>query len=317
LTERETVSGNTTGVRAPWHVLLVLVGPAFVIYFGLMIIPIMNALRLALYQEAPDGSHVWAGLANIVRLFHDTSGAEIDVRFLNALGNTTYFFVLVILIQTPVALGLAALLSIRGLRGAGVFRTIFFIPATLSLVITGWIWTLMFNPTWGVIYSVARSLGVAPSGGWLGTPSTALTAVALVSIWQFVGMPMILFLAAFLGIEDELLDAARVDGASGWQAFWGVRLPLILPTVGLVVILTFTAIFVAFDIVFVMQGPLGGPGYATDVLGTLFFRVYFGRYGVLPDPSMGSAVAAAIFVIVFTVVVVYLIGVRPYLVRAK
>lgn len=296
---------------------MVLVGPAFVIYFGLMIIPMMNALRLALYKEMPDGSHVWAGLENIVRLVHDPTGADVDVRFINALGNTTYFFALVIVVQTPLALGLAALLTISGLRGASVFRTIFFIPATLSLVITGWIWTLMFNPTWGVIYSLARSLGVAPRGGWLGTASTALTAVALVAVWQFVGMPMILFLAALLGVEEELIDAARVDGASGWQAFWRVRLPLILPTVGLVAVLTFTAIFVAFDIVFVMEGPLGGPDYATDVLGTLFFRVYFGRYGTLPDPSMGSAIAAAIFVIVFTVVVLYLTVVRRYLVREK
>ena len=117
----------------------------------------------------------------------------------------------------------------------------------------------MFNPTWGVIYSIARSVGVAPPGGWLGIPSTALTAVALVAVWQFAGMPMILFLAAFLGIEDEVIDAAHIDGASGWQTFWQVRLPLILPTVGLVVILTFTAIFVAFDIVFVMEGPIGAP----------------------------------------------------------
>src|SRR5580704_19122612 len=101
--------------RAPWHVLLVCVGPAFVIYFGLMIVPIANALRLALYHELPDGSRVWAGLANLARLFHDPTGADVDVRFLNALGNTTYFFAFIILIQTPIALTLAALLSIRGL----------------------------------------------------------------------------------------------------------------------------------------------------------------------------------------------------------
>jgi raffinose/stachyose/melibiose transport system permease protein len=308
---------KTNTIRPPWHVLVVFVGPAFIIYFGLMIIPIMNALRLAFYKELPDGSAVWAGFDNVARLFHDSTGAEVDVRFLNALGNTTYFFLLVILTQTPIALALAALLSIRGLRGAAFFRTIFFIPATLSFVITGWIWSLMFNPTWGVIYSIARSLGVAPPGGWLGTASTALSAVALVAVWQFVGMPMILFLAAFLGVEDDLIDAARVDGASSWQTFWKVRLPLVLPTVGLVVLLTFTAIYVAFDIVFVMEGPQAGPGYATDVLGTLFYRVYFGKYGVLPDPSMGSAIAAAIFVIVFTVVVFYLTVVRRHLVRAQ
>jgi raffinose/stachyose/melibiose transport system permease protein len=301
--------------RAPWHVLLVCVGPAFVIYFGLMIVPIANPMRLALYHELPDGSRVWAGLANLARLFHDPTGADVDVRFLNALGNTTYFFAFIILIQTPIALTLAALLSIRGLKGASFFRTVFFVPATLSFVISGWIWSLMFNPTWGVIYAAARSLGVAPPGGWLGTASTALSAVALVAVWQFVGMPMILFLAAFLSIEDDLIDAARIDGASGWQTFCKVRLPLVLPTVGLVVILTFTAVFVAFDIVFVMEGPQAGPGYATDVLGTLFYRVYFGKYGVLPDPSMGSAIAAAIFIIVFTVVIFYLAVIRRHLVR--
>ena len=226
-------SPKANRVRPPWHALLVFVGPALVIYLGLMIVPIANAVRLAFYRETPDGSQVWAGLANIERLFHDLTGAGIDHQFLNALGNTSYFFALVILVQTPVALGLAALLSIRGVSGASVSHDLLF-AGELSLVITGWIWTLMFNPTWGVIYSMARSVGVAPPGGWLGIPSTALTAVALVAVWQFAGMPMILFLAAFLGIDDEVIDAAHIDGASGWQTFWQVRLPLILPTVGLV-----------------------------------------------------------------------------------
>jgi raffinose/stachyose/melibiose transport system permease protein len=306
------------GVRAPWHVLLVFIAPALVIYTALMIYPVGSSLWLAFHEQLDDRALRFVGFDNIIRLFADISAAAYDDRFLNALGNTVRFFLIVAGLQTPLALLLAALLSLRGLKGAALFRTAFFIPATLSLVITGWIWLLMLNPTWGIIDGMLRGVGLSglvPSGGLLGTASSALNVIALVTVWQFVGLPMILLLAAFLGIDEDLLDAAKIDGGTGWTIFWTVRLPLVLPTVGLVVILTFSAIFVAFDIVFVMQGIQAGPDYATDLLGTLFYRVNFGNYGTLADPTMGTAIATVIFGIIFAVVVIYLTLIRPHLVR--
>jgi raffinose/stachyose/melibiose transport system permease protein len=105
-----------------------------------------------------------------------------------------------------------------------------------------------------------------------------------------------------------LLEAARVDGATAWTTFWRVQLPLILPTVGIVAILTFTGSMNAFDLIFALQGPLAAPNYATDVLGTLFYRTYFGTMGTGADPPMGTTIAAMSFLIVLAGVLVFLVG---------
>jgi raffinose/stachyose/melibiose transport system permease protein len=127
-------------------------------------------------------------------------------------------------------------------------------------------------------------------------------------VWQFVGIPMMLYLASLISIPEDLLDAARVDGASAWTTFWLVQFPLIRPTVGIVAILTYTGSMNAFDLIFTLQGPLAGPNYATDVLGTLFYRTFYGSMGVGADPAMGSTIAGMGFLIVLAGVLVYLIG---------
>ncbi|MEL7434473.1 MAG: sugar ABC transporter permease, partial [Chloroflexota bacterium] len=193
-----------------------------------------------------------------------------------------------------------------------------FTPTTLSIVIIGWIWTLMLNPIWGIVNDFFIAVGlesVIPSAGWLGDPAVALNTVGLVGVWQWVGMPMILFLASLVGINPDLIEAARVDGATGWDIFWKIKFPLVLPTAGIVAILTFTANFVAFDNVFVMQGTQAGPDFATDILGTFFYRVTFGGTSQLPNPSMGAAIATMIFFIILAGVSFYFFFIQPRLIR--
>jgi raffinose/stachyose/melibiose transport system permease protein len=121
-----------------------------------------------------------------------------------------------------------------------------------------------------------------------------------------VGIPMILFYTALIGIPEELTEAARVDGAGGWQTFWRIKFPLILPTVGIVGILTFVGNFNAFDLIYTMKGANAGPNHATDIMGTLFYRVFYGQQLQLGDPSMGATVAAMMFLIILTGVLIYL-----------
>lgn len=309
---------STNNIRAPWHVLVVFIAPALIIYTVFMVYPLLDSMRLALYQQQTDGSQVWVGLENFARLFNDPRATEFDVRFLNALGHTFIFFAIFMLVQNPMGLFLAGLLSIKGLKGAAVFRSVLFVPTTMSIVIVGWIWTLMLNPLWGIINDVFTSAGlesVIPKAGWLGDTNTALPTVTLVGVWQYIGMPMILFLASLIGIDDDLIEAAKVDGATGWDIFWRVKFPLVLPTAGVVAVLTFTANFVAFDNVFVMQGTQAGPNFATDILGTYFYRTTFGGTGQLPNPSMGATIATMIFFIILTGVLLYLFVIRPRLIR--
>ena len=309
---------NKSHVRPPWHALVIFVAPALIIYTIFMIYPLFDSMRLALYQRQPDGSQLWVGLENFARLFNDPRSTNFDERFWNALLHTFHFFAIFMLFQNPIGLFLAAVLSVRGLKGRGFFGSVLFMPTTMSIVIVGWIWTLMLNPLWGLVNDFFTGVGLEhwiPSAGWLGDPSTALTVVSLVGVWQWIGMPMVLFLASLMGISDELIDAARVDGASGWNIFWKIKFPLILPTAGVVAILTFTANFVAFDNVFVMQGTQAGPNFATDILGTFFYRTTFGGASQLANPSMGAAIATMIFFIILAGVLLYQFIIQPRLIR--
>lgn len=304
--------------RPSWHHLVFFLGPALLIYTVFLTWPLLDSLRSSFYAQQPDRTQVYVGLDNYAKLLNDPGGTDYDERFFNALGNNFRFFAIFMLVQNPVALLLAALLTSRNLRGAAIYRTVLFMPTTLSIVIIGWIWTLMLNPLWGIVNGFFKGVGlesIIPREGWLGSPTLALTVVALVGVWQYVGLPMILFLAALVGIDSELIDAARVDGATPWGVFWRIKFPLILPTAGIVTILTFVGNFSAFDNVYVMQGAQAGPDFATDLLGTFFYRTMFGPLGQLPNPSMGTTIATMMFLIILTGVVLYLFVFQRRLIR--
>ena len=134
--------------------------------------------------------------------------------------------------------------------------------------------------------------------------------LSLISVWQFVGIPMMLIYAALLNIPDELVDAARVDGLGQFRIFWHIKLPLVLPTIGLISILTFVGNFNAFDLIYSVKGALAGPNFASDILGTFFYRTFFGNQLQLGNPTMGAAVATVMFFIILVGVCVYLVH-RP------
>jgi raffinose/stachyose/melibiose transport system permease protein len=302
--------------RPPRYYILVFLLPALILYTVFMAFPMLDSLRLSFYQQQ-NGQDVFVGLANFQRLFTEPVFSN---AFWNALRNNFIFFVINMLVQNPVALLLAALLTARGTRFVPFFRTALFAPTTLSFVIIGFIWQLMLNPLWGVLDPVLTNLfGISSV---LGDTRYALITVSLVSVWQFIGLPMMLFTAALVAIPTELLDAALVDGANSWQTFWRVRFPLILPTVGIVTILTFVGNFNAFDLVYTMQGTLGGPSNgtvgSTDIMGTFFYRVTFGGSGAqLPNPVMGTTIATMMFLIILTGVLIYLFGFQRRIARVE
>jgi raffinose/stachyose/melibiose transport system permease protein len=190
---------------------------------------------------------------------------------------------------------LAALLtSGRLARSEGIYRTLLFIPATLSVVIVGFVWRLIINPLWGLV-----------GFPLLGTESTALTTISLMSVWQYFGIPMVFLYSALLAVPNELVEAANIDGAGGWTTFWKIKFPLIAPQFGLIAILTYIWTFNGFDLVFALNGSAPGPNYSTDILGTYFYRTFFGSSGQLADLDLGSAVATVIFLTVLLVTAAY------------
>ena len=288
--------------RFRFHI-AVFILPAAAIYTIFMIYPLVDSLRLSLYGISEE-KVTTVGLQNYIRLLTDPLFAT---KFWGALRHNVVFFVIHMLVQNPVALLLAALLSVRQLRGRAVFRTILFAPTVLSFVIVGFIWELILSPLWGIAAGLMRTVGLGEwFRPWLGLESSALPTLSLISVWQFVGIPMMLFYTALIGIPDEFLEAARVDGASGWRTFWSVQFQLILPVVGLVAILTYVGNFNAFDLIYTTQGALAGPNFSTDILGTLFYRTFFGFQLQLGSPFMGATVAGVMFLIILAGVLLYL-----------
>lgn len=312
-TTARTASGHTAHKKPVRWYILVFLAPAIFIYTIFAIYPIFESLRLSLYNET-DTDRAFVGVSNYAKLFFEPYWAE---QFLNAFKNNVLLFIMHMLIQNPIALGLAALLSVPTLKGAALYRTVFFLPTLLSVVVVGFIWQLILSPLWGITPAFMNFIGMGSFfQPWLGLESSALITVTLISIWQYVGIPLMLFYAALLNVPEETIEAARIDGLNGWWIFWKIKLPLILPTLGLVGILTYIGNFTAsFDLIYSIQGGLAGPDYSTDVMGTFLFRTFFGFQAQLGDVHMGATVASALFFIILVGVGLYLFTVQRRLQR--
>jgi len=279
--------------------------PAVLVYVVFMAGPLFDSLRLSLYTGEGYTPTKFVGMQNYIDLFSNPLWRE---RFFGALGHTCIFFAIHMLVQNSLGLFFANLLS-SDFRGRDLFRTIIFAPATLSVLVTGFLWTLILNPQWGAINLTLNAIGVkAWARPWLGDENLALIVISLTSAWQWVGMPTVMFLAGLLGIPDELLEAARVDGASSWTIFWKIKFPLLMPVIGVVAILTFVDNFNAFDVIYAMAGARGEPGYATDLLATLFYRTGIaGEHPVgIPNMGMGATIATLTFAILMAGVLCWL-----------
>ncbi|MBM2710728.1 sugar ABC transporter permease [Mesorhizobium caraganae] len=294
-----------------WHI-GVFLAPALLVYTAIMILPLAGTLQLSLFRNI-EQHQVFVGFDNFRTLFGDPNWS---VNFWNALRNNVWFFIIHMLVQNPIGVMLAALLSSPRLRFAAFYRTAIFVPTILSFVIVGFAWKLILSPLWGVAPHLMDLVGLKSLfTPWLGKEQYALTALSLISVWQFIGIPMMLIYAALLSIPEEVIEAAECDGITGMSQFWKIKLPLILPSIGIISILTFVGNFNAFDLIYTAQGALAGPNYSTDILGTFLYRAFFGFQLQVGDPNMGAAIATMMFLIILGGVCVYLFLVQTRLRR--
>lgn len=280
-------------IRTParYRLLAMFVLPALVVYVAFSVYPLISSVVLSFFESSGQQS-AFVGIANYVDLF---TNPTTSARFWNALGNNVEFFLIHLLVELPIGLLMAALLTSGRLRrSVGVYRTLLFIPATLSVVIVGFIWRLIINPLWGLV-----------DFPLLGTEATALPTISLMSVWQYIGIPMIFLYTALLAIPDDVIEASRIDGAGSWTAFWRIKFPLIAPQFGLIVILTYIWTFNGFDIVYALNGSAPGPNYSTDILGTFFYRSFFGSSGQVADLDLGATVASVIFLLILVTTAAY------------
>lgn len=267
--------------------------PAFLVYAVFMAYPLVDSVRLSMY-EGTTGARQFVGIANYVRLFTDP---VVSVRFWNAFKNTWVFFAFHMCLQNVLGILFAVILTNRTMRGRQFYQTVIFIPCTIAVLVTGYLFKLMLNPIWAgeTLRNMGLGFLVRP---WLGDTATALPVVSLVSVWQWVGIPTMMFVAGFQGISDDLIEAASIEGANSWQQFCRIKLPLIMPVVGMIAILTFVSNFNAFDVVYAMETADGAPSYATDLIGTLFYRYgVAGQHPVgIPEPGVGAAISTVVFI---------------------
>jgi len=230
-----------------------------------------------------------------VGLEHFREIVRSDDVFWKASRNSLTWAIVAPLVDMPLALALALLLH-RRVPFARFFRTVWFTPVLMSYPVVGVIWLWVYNYDWGMANLVLRAVGLGHwAQAWLATPTTALPALILVTTWMFAGFNMVVLLAAIHAIPTDYLDAARVDGASGWRRTWHVIVPLIRPTLVNLTILDFIGKMKQFALVWVMTR--GGPMWGTETVATYVVKRAF-EWKTL-DLGYPSAIAVLWFVTIF------------------
>ena len=248
------------------------------------------------------GSNPFIGLENFIEMIKGTSVQANLFRI--SLRNTLIFAVAILPLNLAITLPLAWLLESIGIRFKSLYRTIYFLPVLTSSVGVALIWMSMYDPQAGWINALIRAFGGTPVS-WLSDPragvggvSVAMWAVILAYLWQDYGYNMVIFIAALQGIPQELKDAALIDGASPWQVFRRITIPLIRPTLLFVCVMTMLSSFQVFDIIQVMTN--GDPNNQTQVLMLDIYKNAF-RYQNL---GWAAAESFVLFLIVMTVTII-------------
>lgn len=278
--------------------------PAIVLFFIFLVYPIFQSVYYSFFSWKGFGPAVdFIGLDNFKRILTDWI-------FLKAVGNGLLIVVLSLIIQLPLALGLALMLG-RNLRGRGFFRTIFFMPYVLSEVITGIMWMFLFNPdpNRGFINAVLTLIPGIKAIPWLGDTRTVMIALFVVLTWKFFGFHLLLYTAGLQNIPLEIEEAALIDGVSNRQMITHITIPLIGSTIRTSVYLSVLGSLQVFALIWIMTK--GGPVNASEVMSTYMYRFSFVRF----ELGYGSAVAIVMLLIslVFSLVYLRLVRQEDYL----
>lgn len=261
--------------------LIWVVGPMFYTFY----------LSLTKWDGLTDPTFI--GLRNYVKLFDD------KVFYISLTNNLKW---LAAFITVPVVLGLGLAMALnRAIPGEKFFKMSFYLPMVLAMVVSGLIWGWMFHPSGGLINNFLVATGLVEKGpGWLSDRGLVLWSIIIVAVWRQVGYVMVLYLAGLKSINPQLLEAATVDGANGWQVFWRILLPLLMPVTIIVFVISVIDALRAFDLVSVMTR--GGPANASSVLANFMYIESFNNYKM----GYGASIAVILFLISLVFIFIYL-----------
>lgn len=278
--------------------------PALVIYGLFIVYPLLAALTYSFYDWQGIKRGAFIGFDNYKNLF---TVEPFSGMFWNAFGHNILYFAVEIVVQNGLAF-LLAFIIYQKIRGAEFLKMAYFLPRLLSVIVVGFLWKLILNPNFGALNVMLGKFGLDNlKKAWLGDPDTALMAIILVNCWFGIGFAVLIFLAGFQAIPKELIEAARLDGAKGLTMVRTIMLPLMMPSIMIMTVLTFIQSFEAFELVYAMQGSQGEPYHSTDTLAVYFYRLAFsGSTGDSTAIGLGSALAVILFIFISIVTALYL-----------
>ena len=230
---------------------------AFTIGF---IVPFFEGLYLSFCQFTTVKNAKWVGISNYKRVFADES-------FLHSFGFTVKYAVVAIVLINVIALCLALLLT-RNIKGTNIFRTVFFMPNLIGGIVLGYIWQILINCVLSLVGQPLLALNTQ-AGYW---------GIIILTAWQQVGYMMIIYIAGLQNVPDDLIEAAQIDGATQWETFWQVKLPMIMSSITVCVFLTLTNSFKLFDQNLALTG--GEPNHLTEMLALNIYQTFYARAGM-------------------------------------
>ena len=275
--------------RTGWLLLL----PALLLLALVFAYPILRAFWLSLFTQnlGTQLKLVFSGLDNYGRMVGDG-------RFWQSLWNTSIFTLASVFLELILGMGVALVLN-QSFTGRGIVRTISLLPWALPTALMGLAWAWIFNDQYGIVNDILLRLGILETGvSWLGNPTLAMMAVIIADVWKTTPFIALLLLAGLQSISSDLYEAYAIDGASAWQSFWKITVPLLLPQIVIALLFRFAQAFGIFDLVQVMTG--GGPAGATEMVSIYIYGTIM-RY---LDFGYGAALVVVTFLLLIAAVAI-------------
>ena len=295
-TEAELRAGSLKRKRALIGYSFIL--PNFLGFAIFILIPVIFTVILAFMEWDGFNAMTFAGMSNFRDIFRDRV-------FRSAFWKTIIYVVFTVLLTLLASLGLAVALN-KKIRGRDVFRSAIFFPYVASMIAIGAVWKQLFEPNYGPINNMLRSLGMSNPPAWFASTDWAIWGVVIVSIWKFMGYYMLIYLAGLQDIPVQLYEAATLDGASGWQRFTRITFPMLTPSTFFVFIMLTINSFKSFDLIYALTQ--GGPGTSTTLLANYIYNQTF----VYWDYGKSAAASLILFLMVLAVTVIQFRGEKKF-----